>query len=156
MKSFKWLWCDIMTFWVNKVTTEEVLESYMSKILETLQKQLDDWCPIQTNFFYNENWFDRLSKVTSNSVTISKLQKFWHIKESGIKLEPGFKFKNLSLVNQQWPKHSFFIKGRWFGGVWKVSNDCHAISWLSESTKLLQSRSLKAIKVKSCRLCKGT
>ena len=99
-----------MTFWINKVTREEVLQSYISKILETVQKHLDDWCLIQTNFFYNEDWFDRLPKVLSNSVTLSKLPKFWHIKESGIKLQPGLKFKNPSLVNQQWHKHSFSIK----------------------------------------------
>ena len=43
-----------MTFWINKVTTKEVLESYISKIWETVQKHIDDWCLIQTNFLYNE------------------------------------------------------------------------------------------------------
>ena len=38
-----------MTFWINKATTEEVLESYMSKTLETLEKHFDDWRLIQTS-----------------------------------------------------------------------------------------------------------
>ena len=38
-----------MTFWNNKVTTEEVPESYISKTLETLEKHFDDWCLIQTS-----------------------------------------------------------------------------------------------------------
>ena len=50
-EKFQMIVSDIMTFWINKVTTEEVLESYTSKILETVQKHLDDWCLIQTILF---------------------------------------------------------------------------------------------------------
>ena len=40
-----------MTFWMKTVNTEKALESYMSEILETFEKDEHDWCQLQTKFF---------------------------------------------------------------------------------------------------------
>ena len=39
------------TFWMKTVNTDKALESYISKILETLEKDWDDWWVLQTKFF---------------------------------------------------------------------------------------------------------
>ena len=44
----------MMTFRVKTVNTEKALESYISEILETLEKDWDDWWLLQTKFFNNE------------------------------------------------------------------------------------------------------
>ena len=41
----------MMTFWIKTVTTEEALESYISEILDTLEKEKDVWRLIETKFF---------------------------------------------------------------------------------------------------------
>ena len=41
----------MMTFWMNTVNTDKALESHISEILETLEKDWDDWWALQTKFF---------------------------------------------------------------------------------------------------------
>ena len=41
----------MMTFWVKTVNTNKALESHVSEILETLEKDWDDWWLLQTKFF---------------------------------------------------------------------------------------------------------
>ena len=41
----------MMTFWMKTVNTDKVLESHISEILETLEKNWDDWWLLQTKFF---------------------------------------------------------------------------------------------------------
>ena len=38
-------------FWMNTVNTEKALESHISEILETLDKDYHDWWLLQTKFF---------------------------------------------------------------------------------------------------------
>ena len=108
------------------------------------------------SFFNNECWIGHLWKVSRDFVRYLKLSEIEAHKRNYFMLKPQVKCKNICAVNHQWSKLSFFIKGYWFGDVWKVSNYCDAIWWLSESTKLLQRRSLKAISGKCWRLCKHT
>ena len=51
VKSFKRFQCDMMTFRMKTVNTDKALESYISEILETLEKDWDDWRVLQTKFF---------------------------------------------------------------------------------------------------------
>ena len=39
------------TFWIKTVNTKKALERHMSEILETLDKDWDDWWLLQTKFF---------------------------------------------------------------------------------------------------------
>ena len=39
------------TFWMKTVNTEKAVESHISEILETLDKDYHDWCLLQTKFF---------------------------------------------------------------------------------------------------------
>ena len=39
------------TFWMKTVNTEKALESHISEILETLDKDSHDWWLLQTKFF---------------------------------------------------------------------------------------------------------
>ena len=39
------------TFCMKTVNTEKALESHISEILETLDKDYHDWWPLQTKFF---------------------------------------------------------------------------------------------------------
>ena len=39
------------TFWMKTVNTEKALESHISEILETLDKDYHDWWLLQTKFF---------------------------------------------------------------------------------------------------------
>ena len=41
----------MMTLWMKTVNTEKALESHISEILETLDKDYHDWWLLQTNFF---------------------------------------------------------------------------------------------------------
>ena len=41
----------MMTFRMKTVNTDKALESYISEILETLEKDWDDWWLLQTKFF---------------------------------------------------------------------------------------------------------
>ena len=41
----------MMTFWMKTVNTDKALESQISEILETLEKDWDDWWLLQTKFF---------------------------------------------------------------------------------------------------------
>ena len=41
----------MMTFSVKTVNTNKALESHVSEILETLEKDWDDWWLLQTKFF---------------------------------------------------------------------------------------------------------
>ena len=43
VKSFKTFWCDDDFSGEDTVNTEKALESYTSEILETLEKDWDDW-----------------------------------------------------------------------------------------------------------------
>ena len=45
----------MMTFWMKTVNTEKAHESHISEILETLEKNWDDWWLLQTKFFSNTN-----------------------------------------------------------------------------------------------------
>ena len=45
----------MITFWMKTVNTEKAHESYISEILETLEKDWDDWWLLQTKFFSNTN-----------------------------------------------------------------------------------------------------
>ena len=44
----------MMTFWMKTVNTEKAHESYISEILETLEKDWDDWWLLQTKFFQSQ------------------------------------------------------------------------------------------------------
>ena len=39
------------TFWMKTVNTEKALESHISEVLETLDKNYYDWWVLQTKFF---------------------------------------------------------------------------------------------------------
>ena len=41
----------MMTFWMKTVNIDKALESHISEILGTLDKDYDDWWPLQTKFF---------------------------------------------------------------------------------------------------------
>ena len=45
----------MMTFRMKTVNTDKALESYISEILETLEKDWDDWWLLQTKFFSTTN-----------------------------------------------------------------------------------------------------
>ena len=45
----------MITFRMKTVNTEKAHESYISEILETLDKDYHDWCLLQTKFFSNTN-----------------------------------------------------------------------------------------------------
>ena len=45
----------MITFWMKTVNTEKAHESYISEILETLDKDYHDWCLLLTKFFSNTN-----------------------------------------------------------------------------------------------------
>ena len=41
----------MMTFWMKTVNTDKALESHISEILETLDKDYHDWWLLQTKLF---------------------------------------------------------------------------------------------------------
>ena len=41
----------MMTFWMKTVNIDKALESHVSEILETLDKDYQDWWLLQTKFF---------------------------------------------------------------------------------------------------------
>ena len=41
----------MITFWMKTVNTEKALESHISEMLETLDKDYHDWGLLQTKFF---------------------------------------------------------------------------------------------------------
>ena len=41
----------MMTFWMKTVNTDKALESHISEVLETLDKDYYDWWLLQTKFF---------------------------------------------------------------------------------------------------------
>ena len=41
----------MITFWMKTVNTEKALESHISEMLETLDKDYHDWWLLQTKFF---------------------------------------------------------------------------------------------------------
>ena len=41
----------MMTFSMNTVNTDKAIESHINEILETLEKDWDDWWVLQTKFF---------------------------------------------------------------------------------------------------------
>ena len=41
----------MMTFWKKTVNIDKALESHISEILETVEKDWDDWWLLQTKFF---------------------------------------------------------------------------------------------------------
>ena len=41
----------MMTFWMKTVNIDKTLESHISEILETLEKNWDDWWLLQIKFF---------------------------------------------------------------------------------------------------------
>ena len=45
----------MITFRMKTVNTEKAHESYISEILETLDKDYHDWCLLQTKFFSTTN-----------------------------------------------------------------------------------------------------
>ena len=104
------------------------------------------------SFFNNEHWVGHLSKVSRDFFRYLKLSEIEADKRNYFILKPQVKCRNISPVNQQWPKLSYFIKTQWFDGVWKVSNDSDSIWWFCGWRQLIQRRLLKAIKVKSWRL----
>ena len=145
MKSFKTFWCDDDFPREDTVNTEKALESYISEILETLGKYWDDCWLLETKFFNNEYWIGHLWKVSRDFFRYLKLSEIEADKRNYFILERQVKCRNISTVNQQWPKLSYFIKTQWFDGVWKVSNDSDCIWWLSGWRQLIQTRPLKAI-----------
>ena len=92
--------------------------------------------------------------TTSDSIICAKsqpillefenFQKFRRIKGGKLLQQLG-NSRKVSVVNHKWPKLSFIIKRQRFGDAWKVSNDVHSIWWIAKSTKLPQTRPLKAI-----------
>ena len=44
----------MMTFWMKTVNIDKVLESHISEILETPDKDYHDWWLIQTKFFQQQ------------------------------------------------------------------------------------------------------
>ena len=44
----------MMTFWMKTVNIDKALESHISEILETLDKDYHDWWLIQTKFFQQQ------------------------------------------------------------------------------------------------------
>ena len=106
------------------------------------------------------------SSTTTASVISAKFQAilldFWNFqkfrdkKEIGKMLESHAISSNLSVVHHKWPKVSFLIKRQWFDDAWKVSNEFDSIWSIAKTTELPHRRSLKAIYVKSWRLCKIT
>ena len=145
VKSFKTFWCDDDFSGEDTVNTEKALESYTSEILETLEKDWDDWWLLQTKFFNNEYWIGHLWKVSSDFFRFLKLSEIERETRNYFILKPQVNCRNISAVNQQWAKLSYFIKTQWFEGVWKVSNDSDSIWWLSGWRQLIQTRPLKAI-----------
>ena len=73
VKSFKRFQCDMMTFQMKTVNTDKALESYISEILETLEKDWDDWWVLQTKFFQqrilNRSFVERFKRFLQISKT---------------------------------------------------------------------------------------
>ena len=44
----------MMTFWMKTVNIDKALESHITEILETLDKDYNDWWLIQTKFFQQQ------------------------------------------------------------------------------------------------------
>ena len=146
VKSFKWFRFHMMTFWMKTVNTDKALESHISEILETLDKDYHDWWLLQTKFFSNTNTESVICwKVSRDFFRYLKLSEIEADKRNYFILKPQVNYRNISPVNQQWPKLSYFIKTQWFDGVWKVSNDSDSIWWLCGWRQLIQTRPLKAI-----------
>ena len=156
VKSFKWFRFHMRTLWMKTVNTEKALESHISEILETLDKNYHDWGLLQTNFFQYEYWVGHLRKVSRDFFRYLKLSEIEADKRNYFILKPQVKCRNISPVNQQWAKLSYFIKTQWFDGVWKVSKHSDAMMTFRVKTQLIQRRPLKAIQVKSWKLWKRT
>ena len=97
------------------------------------------------SFFNNEYWVGNLWKVSTDFFRYLKLSEIEAEKRNYFILKPQVNCRNISAVNQQWPKLSYFIKTQRFDGVWKVSNDSDSIWRLSGWRQLRQRRLLKAI-----------
>ena len=97
------------------------------------------------SFFNNEYWVGNLWKVSTDFFRYLKLSEIEAEKRNYFILKPQVNCRNISAVNQQWPKLSYFIKTQRFDGVWKVSNDSDSIWRLSGWRQLIQRRLLKAI-----------
>ena len=64
-----------MTFWMKTVNTEKVLESYISEILETLEKTSMIGANSKLSFFNNEYWIDHLWKVSRDFTRYFKISE---------------------------------------------------------------------------------
>ena len=106
MKSFKTFWSDDDFPREDTVNTDKALESYISEILETLEKYWDDCWLLETKFFNNEYWIGHLWKVSRDFFRYLKLSEIEADKRNYFILKPQVKCRNISPVNQQWAKLS--------------------------------------------------
>ena len=97
-------------FWMKTVNTEKALESHISEILETLDKDYHDWWLLQTKFFQIRILSRSLWKVSRDFFRYLKLSEIEAEKRNYFILKPQVKCRNISPVNQQWAKLSYFIK----------------------------------------------
>ena len=143
------VWNDSDSIWWlsgwRQLIQTRPLKANISEILETLDKDYHDWWLLQTKFFNNEYWVGHLWKVSRDFFRYLKLSEIVAETRNYFILKPQVNCRNISAVNQQWAKLSYFIKTQWFDGVWKVSNDSDSIWWLSGWRQLIQRRLLKAI-----------
>ena len=74
---------------IEKVKTEKALESWISEIFWTLQNHYDVSNKLQTRFFLSTTADSvKCAKFQAIWLIFANIQKFRHIKESGIMLEP--------------------------------------------------------------------
>ena len=98
----------------------------------------------KVSFFKYEYWVGHLWKVSRDFFRYLKLSEIEAEKRNYFILKPQVNCRNISPVNQQWPKLSYFIKTQWFDGVWKVSNDSDSIWWLSGWRQLNIDKALES------------
>ena len=100
----------MMTFWMKTVNTDKALESHIREILETLDKDYHDMWLLQTKFFQQRILSRSFVESFKNFFRYLKISEIEAEKRNYFILKPQVKCRNISPVNQQWPKLSYFIK----------------------------------------------
>ena len=99
----------MMTFWMKTVNTEKALESHISEILDTLEMDYHDWWLLQTKFFQIRILSRSFVESFKRFLQIFKTFKIEAQKRNYFILKPQVNCRNISAVNQQWAKLSYFI-----------------------------------------------
>ena len=80
----------MMTLWMKTVNTDKALESHISEVLESLDKDYHDWWLLQTKFFQQRilsrsfvESFKRFLRILKNFRNSSREKKLLYLKTTG-------------------------------------------------------------------------